>query len=124
MSEHQPVDLLPETKEVYEESKKLAKWHCLVDSSKYCNGTPEWEEEPQMSGVGFFGHGTCKLSPETCERCQSLEEQIDLTVPWLSKPTFVENVIPIEKPKKDGEKKPMSKKAKKLEAELAQGSMF
>ena len=100
------------------------KWHCTVETTKYCNGTPEWDKEPEEGKEGFLYGMTCKLTPETCGRCQRLEEQVDLTVPWLSKPTFIENIILIEKPKKEGENKPKSAKAKKLEAEMAQRSMF
>ena len=108
------------------------KWHCTAPGCsgfKYCSGEPEWEREPDglknrgEGEVRMLSGGICKLNPETCGKCQSLLEQTDLTVPWLNKPTYIENIIPIEKPK-DKEGKPMSKKAKKLEAELMQGSMF
>jgi len=102
------------------------KWHCLADIFKYCNGEPDFAGEEEEVGEGNSYktlERKCKLTPETCGRCQRLEEQVDLTVPWLSKPNYVETIISIEKPK-DESKKPMGKKAKKLEAEMAQRSMF
>ncbi len=108
------------------------KWHCVKNPmfSRYCSGTPEWEREPvlkQIAGenaTGDYIMGTCKLEPETCGKCQSLLEQIPKEeLEKISKPTFVETVIPIKKEEMNGTK-PKSAKAKKLEAEMAQRSMF
>ncbi len=102
------------------------KWHCVIPSSesKYCNGTPEWKEEPQEASSGFYGMGVCKLSPETCGKCQSLLEQIPKELlEEISKPNFIETIIPIKREEINGVK-PKSAKAKKLEQEMAQRSMF
>ena len=105
------------------------KWYCVANpiGNKYCDGTPDWEKEPRESGAGFFGTGTCKLNPETCGRCKTSQQLWD-ELPQeekdrISKSSYVETIIPIEKPKVEG-KKPKSKKAQKLEEEMAQRSMF
>lgn len=105
----------------------MEKWRCIIDPFKYCGGTPEWEKEPVEFSSGLFSGGTCKLSPEICGKCKTSQQLWD-ELPQeekdrVSKPSYIENIIPIEKPKKEGEK-PKSAKAKKLEAEMAQRSMF
>lgn len=104
------------------------KWHCLADSGRYCNGTPEWEVEPTQYSLGdgtptHTSGGSCKLTPETCGRCQSLIEQLDpVMLEKISKATYVHTVIPIKEEEKPD--KPKSAKTRKLEAEMAQRSMF
>lgn len=113
------------------------RWHCVVKMGRYCIGAPEWEKEstPVMGikdgekseEVRFYSGGTCKLNPETCGKCKT-SQQLWNELPQevkdrLSKPSFVENIIPIEKSKVKGEK-PKSKKARQLETEIAQRSMF
>ena len=108
------------------------KWHCVAEPSKYCDGTQDWEIEPTqyrlVDGTPTYQTGgTCKLSPETCGRCKTLQQLWD-ELPQeekdrISNPTYIQTVIPIEKLKVES-KKPKSQKVKKLEAEIAQESMF
>jgi len=108
------------------------KWHCTVDSSKYCDGTPDWEVEPTQHTLAdgtltYAAGGVCKLSPEACGRCRT-SQQLWNELPQeerdrVSNSTYIETITLIGKPKVEGEK-PKSKKAKKLEAEIAQGSLF
>ncbi len=106
-------------------------WHCVADplATKYCIGIPDWEKEPVSPSVGRESYmGICKLSPETCGRCKTSQQLWD-ELPQeekdrVSKPNYIQNIISIEKPKAGEEKKPISKKAKQLEAEIAQRSMF
>jgi len=104
------------------------KWCCVVKGG-YCSGVPEWEIEPVGSGSGLFSSGVCKLDPETCGKYKSSQQVWD-ELPQeekdrVSKPSYKEmqmrdgGAIEIsEKPQ------PKSKKAKKLEGEIAQRSMF
>lgn len=92
---------------------------CVVNRNMYCDGVPEWEEEPIQSSTGFYGRGTCKLTPETCGRCIGSKELYDRVPQELrdkvSKASFKETVVLKEKPKTAGKKKVVEHK---------QGSLF
>ncbi len=112
-------------------------WHCVNDNTKYCDGEPEWEKEPQavkgiedgkkVEEIRFYAGGTCKLSPETCGRCKTSKELWEETPKEIrekvEKSHFVETIIPIKK-EEQGTVKPKSAKAKKLEKEMQQGRML
>ncbi len=105
------------------------RWSCVVRINKYCNGAPEWEKEPMEvkpngEATGWLSGGTCKLNPETCGKCVSIVEQITPEeLERISKPTFVEKIIPIKEANSENGKA-KSVKAKKLEQEMSQRSMF
>ena len=112
------------------------KWYCVAEPSKYCDGTPEWEKEPQAileagtNEIKFYSGGICKLTPETCGRCKTSQQLFDELSEEekerVSHPGYIQNITPIKKSDAEG-KKPKSKKSKKaqkLEAEIAQRSMF
>jgi len=101
-------------------------YRCNKDLFRYCKGIPDWEKEPFDNGTGCLLGGICKLNPETCGRCETIKDQWD-RIPQeekdrISKPSLTQTIIPINK-SNDG-CKTKSAKAKKLEAEMAQGSMF
>jgi hypothetical protein len=101
------------------------KWHCVAPGSwsKYCNGIPEWEQAPTELSTGASVGGTCKLTPVDCGKCQDLLEQVtpeDLAK--ISEATLKITIEPESKP--DKESKIKTARAKKLEAEIAQRSMF
>lgn len=104
-------------------------FRCTHDNfgNSRCNGEPDWVDDGKeiISGQLITQDRQCKLNPETCGRLLHIEEVVNLKASWLEKPTFVENIIPIKSnnENKDGSKV-LSKKAKKLESELAQGNMF
>ena len=109
----------------------MTKWHCAVRNG-CCAGTPDWKTEPQQCGGetgGYFSGGTCKANPETCGKYKSSQQCWD-ELPQeekdrVSKPTYKETVARKEG-KTEATEKPKSKTkaAKKLESEIAQGSMF
>ncbi len=94
-------------------------WHCVVKGSEnnICNGTPEWEKEPMISATGFSYWGTCKLTPDTCGKCQA--PKILSVDP--DKESSYKHISNLKEKAKDGSK---SKSAKKLEQEIAQQKMF
>jgi len=113
-------------------------WHCVAEplGINYCDGTPEWKQEAQAikgikdgektEEVRYYVGGRCKLSPETCGRCKTSQQLWD-ELPQeekdrVSKPSYIETIIPIKQ--EDKTNKPKSAKAKKLEQEMAQRSMF
>lgn len=55
-------------------------WKCSNDIFGYCNGEPEWAEQPIVQETdgktisGVFG-GTCKLDKESCGRFQRFEQE-------------------------------------------------
>ncbi len=101
-------------------------WHCIVKYpfGGYCNGTPEWDKEPEKAGEGFLRNGVCKLSPDKCGKYQRLEDQISPEeLERTLHSNYVQTIVPVEKPE-EKEKKHLSKKAKKLQEEMAQRSMF
>jgi len=112
------------------------KWRCVTDKTGYCKGTPEWSKEPhehkvagqedikgQKIAADFIG-GECALNPKTCGKYQGLLEQLDpAELERISKSTYIETIIPIS-PEEKAKVKPKSKKAEKLEQEIAQGRMF
>jgi len=52
-------------------------WRCANYYFRYCKEKPVWEEEPgEWGGGGVLAGGVCKLSPETCGKCQTLAEQL------------------------------------------------
>ena len=105
-------------------------WRCLSEGifgNGKCKEQPEFNKEPIESGTGYVSMGSCKLKPETCgkylswkEYWESLpEEERQRTL----KPKTTEEVVKIDR--QNGEiVKSKSKAAKKLEAEISQGSMF
>lgn len=103
-------------------------WKCVKDVFRYCNETPDWEEKPKIGNAENYWGGICKLSPESCGRVQSLIDQLDPEMlEQISDSNFVMTIIPIEKISEEGEvvkPKQKTKKAKKLEAEIAQRNMF
>ena len=93
-----------------------------------CSGIPEWDKEPNYNNE-LYGNGTCKLNPETCGRLVRIEEVVDLKVPWLEKPNFVEQIIPLANNEKKINLdsipgKPKSKKEKLLEQKRMQGGLL
>ena len=112
------------------------KWHCVIKGheNEYCGGTPEWAKEPaavkgiekgeKIEEVRFYSGGTCKLTPETCGRRQTILEQVPPEeLERINKSTYIETIVPIS-PEKKSVAKPKSKKTKKLEQEIAQRKML
>jgi len=92
-----------------------------------CAKTPQWTKEVGENEP-LFTDALCELDKETCGNYQKIEEVVDLKAPWLEKPNFVETTTTkagTETKVGKGEKpKVKSAKVKKLEAEMAQKSMF
>jgi hypothetical protein len=110
------------------------KWHCVAPGSenKYCNGIPEWNKEPTQFKLAdgtpaYMSGGTCKLTPETCERCRTSqelwEELSESEKERVSNPTYTQTVIPVKQDKTSATN-PKGAKAKKSEKETAQGKLF
>ena len=108
------------------------KWHCVEDKTTngFCTreSGPDWTREPEQAGSGYYHYGECKLRHESCgyyKTSQQLYEELPTEErERISKSTYVERIIPAEKPKELETKKPKGKKAKELEAEIMQGRMF
>jgi len=102
------------------------KWRC-VNKEGYCSGEPT---NPQINHQSWGSGSTCELDPETCGKYKS-SQQLWNELPQeekdrVSEPSCKEIVVHkgegvIEKETKP---KPKTKRAKKLESEIVQRSMF
>lgn len=105
-------------------------WRCCAEhfTNKLCSETPDWETEPYVNENGVALGGVCKLSPETCGKCTTAQEfWVKLPEEIKEKvahPTHIETIIPIKAEEGKPASKPKSAKAKKLEQEMMQRSMF
>ena len=108
-------------------------WNCVRDVFKKCDSEPDWDKHPifntENPDEGFQFLGTCKLTPSTCGKCRTHTSTIPVSeLERLAKDTkLVQTVIPIDgsnKESKESKAKPKTAKAKKLEAEMAQRSLF
>lgn len=100
-------------------------WRCVNNHVfGYCNGEPDWETPPveitNKLGDTKISGGVCKNNPEQCMKFRYLSEMVDIST--LPEPHLVETFT---LPELGNEKaKPKSRKARELEAEIAQRSLF
>lgn len=54
-------------------------WRCLNDIFGYCKDEPIYKSKPKEIGIegGVFAFGTCKLDPRSCDKYQSLSQQLE-----------------------------------------------
>lgn len=100
-----------------------SRWRCINEILGYCNGEPEEAEtfrtdtdDNQLKYVA----NSCKNNPKTCPKFRWLSEMIDLST--LPEPKVAFTLTPPEE--KEQLAKPKTKRAKKLEADLAQQKLI
>ena len=100
-------------------------WKCVKEKGfgiTQCNGEPEWEKPPIITGVAGSENpftGTCKLEPETCGKFSKLELSKE-EVERLSKTKVIHTLISAKKDTKENTKT----KGKDVKKETSQGSLF
>lgn len=61
-------------------------YRCVNNLFDYCSGVPEWGKSPKELGPGLYpAGGSCKLDPKTCEKHQTLREQLDARINQLTR---------------------------------------